>query len=423
MRKPANVSQAQWISSLLLITVVGGFLIAVPAGILASRIAPWALPDDAYPANDLSYLEGRKYTSAPIPSGASIFSGSFQSDAESFVADSIPYRDTALLINAALQRSVIEVAAEPFGFKTLPGFFDSSYNLSDNGKFYITAESLTPSEEEAVRDQTQEAALAYANFAARHPANSCLVYHVAYSQMSPDNRTIPLVSNAWTSEDRRECFEPFMGGAISYSDNADLVDANYYFGTDHHWTIQGAYKTYCDLAHKLGFSPLAFSEDDLLTFGTPFYGTLSRYALNDAVFPDFISDYAFNYPDYEITVNGKHVEERGDKSRYQRGEADPSKYMDRHSEYFGSSETEVIYRNPDNPQGKTLLVVRDSYMSDIEPMVAYHYSTVYFLDLRNDDAPQLETFLSEHPADDILFMGSSMLTWESVVSKIDPEND
>lgn len=78
-------------------------------------------------------LEGRTYTKMPKPSLSSFQSGDFQDQCEGYLADNLPFRESALVLNARLQGSVISTAALPLGYKAYPTFFDSDivYNSED----------------------------------------------------------------------------------------------------------------------------------------------------------------------------------------------------------------------------------------------------------------------------------------------------
>lgn len=395
--------------------------LAVLIPLLANALNPSILPEKMRVSNTLSYLEGRNHTPRPSPSPQGIIEGDFQKAFESFVADAFPLRDDALLANAAFQRKIINQAALPFGYSVQPTFFGSDYCFDQTSEtFYEQVKSYPGELWSEKNEETQNASRIYASFASRHPEISCLIYSITSPTLSPLNATIPLVNNAWTADCQKRCFQTTKNPSVPYADNTALINSgNYYLKTDHHWTIEGAYLTYLEVVNLLGISqPLSFDSQNIVKYEIPFFGTLSRYALYTKTQPDFISDYTFDYPLYSITVNNEPNSLRGNKLAVKNGKADPEKYSDRHSEYFGSSETEVIYQNPNKHDGSSLLVVRDSYMSDIEPLLAFHYETTYFVDLRNSDAPALDEYLLTHPTDTILFMGSNMLTDKNVLKKI-----
>ena len=93
----------QYVRDTLFASIVALLLFSVIAVLLLGLIPGFEAPSK-------SVLEGRTYTAIPDMTASSIANGTAQSELESYVADKVPMRDTVLLGNAAIQRSLIRVA-------------------------------------------------------------------------------------------------------------------------------------------------------------------------------------------------------------------------------------------------------------------------------------------------------------------------
>jgi len=156
-------------------------------------------------------------------------------------------------------------------------------------------------------------------------------------------------------------------------------DEYVFYRTDHHWTSLGAYYAYCSAAKALGISAYGLNEFDIETASSDFRGTLYSNTLDDGVTPDSIDYYHLknNAPEITMTVHDGEKETVYD-SLYVR---DYLNVKDKYSSFTGSNQPIItIETSVDN--GKSLLMIKDSYAHSLVPFLANHYSKITMVDLR-----------------------------------------
>ena len=141
-----------------------------------------------------------------------------------------------------------------------------------------------------------------------------------------------------------------------------------WFRTDHHWTADGAYYAYVQLARSLGYTPLAASEFSRVCVSEDFLGTTDAAAGIPGVTPDRITLYL-----------------RGDEAEYRvlrdgvpapfEGFYDMEKLTqrDQYAVFLGGNcgVCEVTQGEQDTrPQ---LVVIRDSFACALLPFLARHF--------------------------------------------------
>ena len=76
----------------------------------------------------------------------------------------------------------------------------------------------------------------------------------------------------------------------------------------------------------------------------------------------------------------------------------------------------VNIRNPKNPDGKRLIIFRDSFGSSIAPLLAEGYSEIVLVDLRYINSEILGEYVDFENAD-VLFLYSTILLNNSLAMK------
>lgn len=164
-----------------------------------------------------------------------------------------------------------------------------------------------------------------------------------------------------------------------YSFLAGSADEYIYYRTDHHWTSYGAYRAYQSAANSLGYAAYGYKDFNIETVSSDFRGTLYSRTLDDKIAPDSIEYFtlAKNEPAVKLTrIDGTDVAEYD--SLYMREYLDEK---DKYSSFTGSNAPIVtIDTNVDN--GKTLLIVKDSYAHALVPFLSKHYSKITMVDMR-----------------------------------------
>lgn len=157
-------------------------------------------------------------------------------------------------------------------------------------------------------------------------------------------------------------------------------DEYIYYRTDHHWTSLGAYYAYTAAANTMGYTPYGLSAFNIETASNSFKGTLYSSTLNESITDDVIEYYHLKDGDHVVKLsttddNGKQIE---NDSLYFR---EYLEVKDKYSSFTGSN-SPVVTIETDVDNGKSLLLIKDSYAHSLVPFLANHYSKITMVDLR-----------------------------------------
>ena len=174
-----------------------------------------------------------------------------------------------------------------------------------------------------------------------------------------------------------------------------------YYRTDHHWTTLGAYYAYKVWAESMGFAPVAIDQFTVEPVSRSFFGT--TYAkVRTGGKADVISLYQHtDGPEFALDYN---MGEFQSDSFYDRSKLEGD---DPYSVFFGGNQALVDIRVlPEQKNGKTLLLIKDSFGNCFAPFAANHYARTIVVDLRQVNIP-IDKLMRVYPADDILILYNS----------------
>jgi len=173
-----------------------------------------------------------------------------------------------------------------------------------------------------------------------------------------------------------------------------------YFRTDHHWTGLGAYYAYTCFARSAGFEPLAYEDYEKGTING-FLGTLAASA-NDSTLnknPDYV-EYCKVPVNTEAYLYRKNTPNKAELTTVL---ATYASGANSYSVYLAGDFPRFDIKNLDNPDGKNILVLKESYGNAFAPYLIPHYANVHVLDLRYFGG-SIKDFVSEHEIDEILII-------------------
>ena len=181
---------------------------------------------------------------------------------------------------------------------------------------------------------------------------------------------------------------------------ASSADEYIYYRTDHHWTSLGAFFAYQSAAKVLGYAAYGYGYFNIETASHDFRGTLYSRTLDDSITPDSIEYYilANNEPKIKMTtVNGAQVNKYD--SLYVRD------YLDQKDKYssFTGSNVPLVEIETDVDNGKTLLIIKDSYAHSLVPFLSKHYSKIAMVDMRYINT-SLDRLINLDEYSQVLFM-------------------
>ena len=153
-----------------------------------------------------------------------------------------------------------------------------------------------------------------------------------------------------------------------------LKNGDYYYKTDHHWNLEGAFVGYTEMAKAMGFTPVEREQYEFEKVSDSFYGTLYSKAIYWWQQPD-----DFYLPRYkgENTL----TQQTGENVRDDLYWTEYLEEKDKYSTFLGGNHSVDVIRNSAVKEGK-LLLIKDSYANCMIPFLAQHFAEIHVVDLR-----------------------------------------
>ena len=175
-------------------------------------------------------------------------------------------------------------------------------------------------------------------------------------------------------------------------------DEYIYFRTDHHWTALGAYYAYEAVCEALDMEPAKLEDFETIDCGL-FHGSLSGKARQSYKLTwDNVIAYV---PPGEII----HSVYGGEGYGYERQIITDTSTWPENAKYsaFGTDYHMTHSYNPDLPEGKNVLVIKDSFGNCFAPFLTQNYQNVYAVDYRKFYNMPLTQFVEKYEIDDVIF--------------------
>lgn len=292
------------------------------------------------PDRTMSDSENRILQEFPEFSLDSLFSGEFTSTIDTYTSDQVVFRDQFIKLNTVVDRVKLKQC------------INDVYMVGDRLYNRYSSDDID-------LEQVEKNINALNKFTEKHDNAKVIL--------------IPMSSDLYKEE------LPFFNDNISYDvlNNINGVifadelldehkDEYIYYKTDHHWTTLGAYYLYSSLVDN----PVEYNKE---TVSDDFWGTIHS-KINIKCSLDQIDIHKSN-TNFEVFYDGG----KEDKGLYF------DKYLetkDQYSYFLDSNHALVQIVNKDINNGKTLLLIKDSFSNCLAPFLAEHYENVYILDLR-----------------------------------------
>lgn len=151
-----------------------------------------------------------------------------------------------------------------------------------------------------------------------------------------------------------------------------LTEEGDYYATDHHWTAQGAWKAYGVWREAHGEEAAEAPEAERFTVDEQFRGTLYSRVPSARIPCDVIQAPAVG-DDLTVEADGQEI------SFYDERALDGK---DKYNFFQGGNHGILTVVNPDNPHGKSLLILKDSFANSLLPYLVDDYAKITMLDER-----------------------------------------
>lgn len=312
------------------------------------------------PDRGFSQKENRVLASRPALSVSQAASGKFADSYETYVNDQFFLRDWWITLRAGAQQLLGNTEGN--------GVF-----LGKNG--YLMEDFTAPSQERLDRTLT-----AMTDFAARH---SDLPQYalIAPNAVNILSGKLPALAPATDQNPYLDTTRDTLEAAgVTFVDVRDTLslhkDDGIYYHTDHHWTTQGAYFAYLQLAKALEIDSSLISYDKL-PVSNSFQGTLSAKSGFRASEKEEMDVFLPREEVPSSVVN--YVDEQKKTASFY----DTSKLeeRDKYAMFFDGNHSKVVISTPVE-ENRTLLVIKDSYANSLVPFLAPYYRKIVLVDPR-----------------------------------------
>ena len=157
---------------------------------------------------------------------------------------------------------------------------------------------------------------------------------------------------------------------------AEHKDEYIYYRADHHWTTLGAYYAYTELCTSLGIEPYAYEEFNKCVLSDKFVGTLAAKVNmkteNDELFT----------LERDVSVTVSYPLSPGKETTNTLYEEKHLSTSDKYSTFLDGNQP-MVDITTSTKNGKTLLLIKDSYSHCMVPMLTSHYERIILIDLRS----------------------------------------
>ncbi|MDO5291490.1 MAG: DHHW family protein [bacterium] len=173
-------------------------------------------------------------------------------------------------------------------------------------------------------------------------------------------------------------------------------DEYVYYRTDHHWTSLGAFYAYQKAGEKMGFASYK-EEDYTITKATDAFLGTTYSKVNIKSKADEINLYSLNGSlSYQVDINN------GQKQMNGLFDMEKLDQKDKYPVFLGGNNSIVQITGGCN-NGKTLLVIKDSFAHSMVPFLADHYEKIIMIDYRYYNM-STKKLIEESKVSDILLL-------------------
>ena len=341
-----------------------------------------------WPYQEFSASENRFLAKMPDFSWKSLINGEFTTDFETFLTDQFPLREFWVSVKSDSERWLQKKENNGVYFAKDNSLIER-FDAPDMEKSKQNLQFIA----EFVQRITLPVRVAWIPTAAEIQTEKLPNYASPYNQAEYVETLLQDVKNS----------EAYIGSQV-WKDLYDHAHEQLYFNTDHHWTALGAYRFYQTLMPLLGIQPLSEDAFQRKVMSSDFFGTLDAKAGGGYAKADEIErwDYAEEIlaPSFEVSIPDSNY--LGDSFYFPERLQEKDKY----TYYLDGNHALTIIHNSNIPQGKRLLLIKDSFSHALAPFLAYHYSEIHLLDLRYYNR-SVDDYITEQEIDEVLVLYSA----------------
>ena len=175
----------------------------------------------------------------------------------------------------------------------------------------------------------------------------------------------------YSNERNEKIWELVSNNHINFDQSFELLQQSgtqIFYKTDHHWTAEGAYYAYRDLADILGYTPHSLKEFNLQVLSNDFVGT--TYSKSGFFFVDSeqIKAPSLEVGKYKVTIvdTNNELDSLYDLSYLEK--------KDKYSTFLSGNNAHVKIYDTTSNEKETLLIIKDSFSHSLAPYLCEHYN-------------------------------------------------
>ncbi len=342
--------------------------------------------------------ENREVKAMPEFSVGAVWEGKYMAGFDEYVNDNIAYRGKLMSLSDKI-RSYLGYTPEGVG-RIIQTTSDIGTGESNEGRLVLYDDYIM----EMFKKNTD----AEADYAvALNDIRSALPDNVKmYSMLIPTALEFCAPSYKNAQDSQKEAIE-FVNSNLqgvfpvdAYSE-IEIDDSEYkYFLTDHHWTMDGAYSAYKAFMNMSGGTTVNKGDFTRNENGT-FYGSLYLKAKSQLTSQK--EDTIFYY---DIAGNNNiEIRMRAEDNVTEYGIGAPVFHTDKNNYllFFGGDNPLMEITNNSNPDGKSIVVIKDSYANAFLPWLIASYNKVIVLDPRSFEGSIVEE-ITRYNATEVLVL-------------------
>lgn len=333
------------------------------------------------PDRDVSFSERRKLAQRPDLSTETVLDGSFMDDLEDYLLDQFPQRDFWRSVRAATR-------------------FYLFFQMDNNG-IYLVNDSIYKLEYPLKDDQVRAAANKIAEVCGMYLSGMRVYWSVV-----PDKNYYTAEQTGRPALDYDRLLELVKEGVpeeMMYVDLFGELSADDYFRTDPHWRQDRIVKAAKKLAKAMG-NDFALREEDFVRRELfPFSGAyLGQSALSVA--PDILAYLESPYTESARVTSADRPNELLPVYTVEKFSG-----MDGYDVFLDGAASVLTVTCENAPNGKELIIFRDSNASSLAPLLLGTYSKITLVDLRYIRADMVGDYVDFHNQDVLFLYGVPVL--------------
>jgi len=165
--------------------------------------------------------------------------------------------------------------------------------------------------------------------------------------------------------------------------NSEKVYHDYFFASDHHWNMQGAYNGYTDIMDMMNIKDYNRAKEIFKVNTINFRGSLSNCIKSKEIY-DYLYDVDFNMLEHTVTVNDDEAPEKYKPRSIVGLNKNDTPFYDYYIGYYYGLYGKVVY-DFNQPEKPNILIIADSFSWSIDHLIASNFNKTHIINLMYDE--------------------------------------